>query len=42
MATTNTSNIQVVHQHFSSEKCVDHLNAANVFSVHTFLQGICK
>jgi len=25
MATANTSNIQLVHQHFSSEKCVDPL-----------------
>jgi len=41
MATANTSNIQLVLQHFSSEKCVDHLNTANIFSVHAFLQGIC-
>jgi len=26
MATANTSNIQLVHRHFLSEKCVDHLN----------------
>jgi len=31
MATSNTSNIQLVHQRFSSEKCVDPLNAANIF-----------
>jgi len=42
MATANTSNIQLVHQHFSSEKCVDPLNAANTFNVHAFLHGICK
>jgi len=42
MATANTSNIQLVHRHFSSEKCSDYLNAANIFSVHAFLQGICK
>jgi len=42
VATANTSNIQLVHRHFSSEKCVDHLNAANIFNVYTFLQEICK
>ena len=42
MATANTSNIQLVHQHFSSEKCVDPLNPANIFNVHAFLHGICK
>jgi len=43
MATANTSNIQLVLRHFSSEKCVeDHLNAANIFNAHAFLQGICK
>jgi len=42
MATANTSNIQLVQRHISSEKCVDHLNAANIFNVHAFLQGICK
>jgi len=26
MATANTSYIQLVHQHFLSEICVDHLN----------------
>jgi len=26
MATANTSNIELVHRHFSSEKCVDPLN----------------
>jgi len=26
MATANTSNMQLVHRHFSSEKCVDPLN----------------
>jgi len=26
MATTKTSNIQLVHRHFSNEKCVDRLN----------------
>jgi len=42
MATPNTSNIQLVHRHFSSEKCVDHLNAVNIFNDHAFLHGICK
>jgi len=42
MATANTSNIQMVHRHFSSEKGIDHLNAANIFNVHAFLQGSCK
>jgi len=42
MATANTFNIQLVHRHFSSEKCVDQLNAANIFNVHAFPQGICK
>jgi len=42
MATANTLNIQLVHGHFSSEKCVDPLNAAKIFKVHTFLHGICK
>ena len=39
MATANTSNIQLLHRHFSSAKCVDPLNAANIFSVHAFLHG---
>jgi len=38
MATANTSNISLVHRHFSSEKRVDPLNAANIFNVHAFLQ----
>ena len=38
----NTSNIQLVHRHFSSEKYVDPLNVANIFNVHAFLHGICK
>jgi len=44
MATANISNIQLVHRHFSSEKCVDplSLNAANIFNVHAFLRGFCK
>jgi len=42
MATANTSNIQLVHRQFTSEKCVDSLNAANIFNVHAFLHGICK
>jgi len=42
MATANTSNIRLIHRHYSSEKSVDYLNAANIFNVHTFLQGICK
>jgi len=42
METSNTSNIQLVHRHFSSEKCVDSLNAANIFNVHAFLRGISK
>jgi len=42
MATANTSNIQLVHRHFSSEKCGDPLNAANIFNVHAFLRGIYK
>jgi len=42
MATANTSNFQLVQRHFSSEKCVDPLNAANIFDVHAFLHGICK
>jgi len=42
MATANTSSIQLVHQHFSSKKYVDSLNAANIFNVRAFLQGICK
>jgi len=37
MATANTSNIQLVDQHFSSEKLIDPLNAANIFNVHAFL-----
>jgi len=37
MATANTSNIQSVHQHFSSEKCADPPNAANIFNAHAFL-----
>jgi len=41
MATAITSIIQLVHRHFSSEKCVDTLNAANIFNVHAFLHGIC-
>jgi len=39
MATANTWNIQLVHRHFSSEKCVDPSNAANIFNVHAFLHG---
>jgi len=35
MATANTSNIQLVHWHFSNKKCVDPLNAANIFYVHS-------
>jgi len=42
MATAKTSKIQVVHRNFSSEKCVDPLNAANIFNVCAFLHGICK
>jgi len=42
MPTANTSNIQLVRRHFSSEKCVDPLNVANIFNVHAFLQGDCK
>jgi len=42
MATANTSNIQLVYGHFSSEKCTDPINAANIFSVHAFLHGICE
>jgi len=42
MATANTLNIQLDHLHFSSEKPVDPLNAAKIFSVHAFLHGICK
>jgi len=42
MATANTSNIQLVNRHFSSEKCVDPQNAANIFNVHAFLHRICK
>jgi len=42
MATAITSNIQLFLRHFSSEKCVDPLNAANIFYVHAFLHGICK
>jgi len=42
MATANTSNIQLVHRDFWSEKCVDHLYADNIFNVHAFLHGICK
>jgi len=26
MATANTSNIQLIHQHFSTKKCVDSLS----------------
>jgi len=36
------SNIPLLQRHFSSEKCVDHLKAANIFNVHAFRQGICK
>jgi len=42
MATANTSNIELVHRHFSSEKCVNPRNAANIFNVHAFLNGISK
>jgi len=42
MATANTSNIQLVHRRFWSEKCVDPLNAVNIFSVRACLHGICK
>jgi len=42
MAMANTSNIQLVHRHFSSEKCVDPLYAANIFNAHAFLHGICE
>ena len=44
MATANTSNIQLVHRHFSSEKYVDplSLSAADIFNVRAFLHGICK
>jgi len=42
MATANTANIQLVHQHFSSEKCVDPLNAANIFNVYAFIHGLCQ
>jgi len=42
MATANTSNIQLVHRHFSSEKCVGPLYAVNILNVHAFLHGICK
>jgi len=42
MVTTKTSNIQLVHRHFSSEKCIDAQNAANIFNIHAFLHGICK
>ena len=38
----NTSNIQLVHRDFSNEKCVDPLNAANIFNVHAFRHGICE
>jgi len=42
MATANISNIQLVHRLFSSEKCVDPQNAANILNVYAFLHGICK
>jgi len=43
MAKENTSNIQLVHRHFSSEKCVDPLNAANIFmSMHFFIEFVNK
>jgi len=42
MATPDTSNIQLIHRHFLSEKCVDPVNAANIFNVHAFLHEICK
>jgi len=42
MGTANISNIQLVHRRFLSEKCVDPLNAANIFNVHAILHGICK
>ena len=42
MATANTSNIQLVHRHLSSEKCVDPLNAANIFNVHAFMEFVNK
>jgi len=44
MATANTSNIQLVQRHFSSEKCVDPLNAANIFqmSMHFFMEFVNK
>jgi len=42
MTTANTSNIQLVHRHFSSVKCVDLLKDANIFSVYAFIYGIYK
>jgi len=43
MAAANTLNIQLVHRHFSSVKCVDPLNAANIFNVlHFFMEFVNK
>jgi len=45
MATANTSDIQLVHRHFSNEQCVDPLNAANIFNVqymHFFMKFVNK
>jgi len=44
MATANTLNIQLVHRHFSSEKCVDPPNAANIFKCpwHFFMEFVNK
>jgi len=42
MAKANTSNIHLVQRQFSSVKCVDTSNVANIFSVHAFLHGIYK
>jgi len=45
MATANTSNIQLVHRHFSSEKCVDPLNQTLPtfsMSMHFFTEFVNK
>jgi len=39
----STPNIQLFHQHFSSEKCADPLNTANFsVSMHFFMEFVNK
>jgi len=42
MATANTSNIQLVHRHFSSEKCADPMLPTFSISMHFFMEFVNK